>query len=191
MPRNRHERAREEKSAEIVAIAQRLFLESGYEGTTMAAIAREAGIAPNVVHWYFATKDELFVAALDALQVESLAELETRFVAQAIPGEEERELEALLTEFVCGRLAMYELIATLHERSRSSPVVARFHDQTHRRYADHLGRAVARCRIPKPERKLVVETLILALEGLVMHRASRPRVKRTVSFLVERLIACA
>ena len=67
MPRNRQDRSREEKSAEIVAIARRLFLENGYEGTTMAAIAREAGIATNVVHWYFATKDELFVAGGQAL----------------------------------------------------------------------------------------------------------------------------
>ena len=69
MPRNRPERSREEKSAEIVAIAQMLFLEQGYDGTTMAAIAREAGIATNVVHWYFATKDELFVAVMEALQL--------------------------------------------------------------------------------------------------------------------------
>jgi len=189
MPRNRPERAREEKAAEIVAIAQRLFLAGGYEGTTMAAIAREAGVATNVVHWYFATKDELFVAALDALQVQSLAELESRHLAEATPGDERRQLQALLTEFVCGRLAMYEIIATIHERARCSPVVAEFHDRTHRRYADHLGRAVAGCGIPVAERKLVVETLILALEGLVMHRVGRPKVKRTVSFLVERLMA--
>jgi AcrR family transcriptional regulator len=188
MPRNRPERAREEKSAEIVAIAQRLFLERGYDGTTMAAVAREAGIATNVVHWYFATKDELFVAALDALQVRSLTQLQSRFVAHATPGDERSLLEALLTEFVCGRLAMYESIATVHERSRCSPVVAEFHERTHRRYAEHLDRAVAGCRIPVAERELVVENLVLALEGLVMHRVSRPKAKRMVSFLVRRLI---
>lgn len=190
MPRNRPERAREEKSAEIVAIAKRLFLDSGYDGTTMAAIAREAGIATNVVHWYFATKDELFVAALDAFQIENLAELETRYAEAGPTGDEPRVLKALLTEFICGRSAMHELIAALHERSRRSPVVADFHELTHRRYAEHLGRAVARCPIPASERRLVVETLVLALEGLVMHRASRPRVRRTVSFLVDRLMAC-
>ena len=45
MPRNRPDRSREDKAAEILAIAQRLFLAKGYDGTTMAAIAREAGIA--------------------------------------------------------------------------------------------------------------------------------------------------
>ena len=85
MPRNRPERSREEKSAEIVAIAQRLFLEHGYDGATMAAIAREAGIATNVVHWYFATKDELFVAVMEALQLEDLKEGAERFASMQGP----------------------------------------------------------------------------------------------------------
>ena len=95
MPRNRQHRTREEKSSEIVAIARRLFLEKGYDGTTMAAIAREAGVATNVVHWYFATKDELFVAALESLQSADLEEANER-LSRSIPGREEKELETLV-----------------------------------------------------------------------------------------------
>ena len=123
MPRNRPERSRDDKTAELVSIAQRLFLEQGYEGTTIAAIAREAGIATNVVHWYFPTKDDLFVAALDSLQSEDLEEAQAR-LARSAPGQEQEVLEALLTEFVLRRLDRYGLIATLHERLHFSPVVA-------------------------------------------------------------------
>lgn len=178
MARNRPDRTREDKSGEIVTIAQGLFLEQGYDATTIAAIAREAGIASNVVHWYFSTKDDLFVAALDALQSEDLAE-----------GEEEKALGALLTEFVWRRLDRYGLIATLHERSHHSSVMAEFHDRAHRRYADYLGLAVDRCSIPAADRKLAVEALITAAEGLVMHRASRREAKRMMSFLVRRFVA--
>jgi AcrR family transcriptional regulator len=188
MAKNRPDRTREDKSAEIVAIARRLFLELGYGGTTIAAIAREAGIASNVVHWYFATKDELFVAALDSLQSDDLEEAEER-LSRSIPGREEKDLEALLTEFVWRRLDRYGLIATLHERSHHSPIMAEFHQRAHRRYADHLGQAVERCRIPAAERKLVVEALITAAEGLVMHRASKREAKRMMTFLAKRLIA--
>ena len=66
MPQNRFQRTGEEKSDELTAIAGRLFLEKGYEKTTIAEIAREAGIATNVVHWYFASKDLLFVASLES-----------------------------------------------------------------------------------------------------------------------------
>ncbi len=190
MPRNRHTRSREEKSSEIVAIAQRLFVERGYAGTTMAAIAREAGVASNVVHWYFATKDELFVAALDALQSEGLAELGRR-LAKAIPGEERKQLERVLAELAGRLLGLHGVIATVHERAHVSPVVAEFHERAHRRYAEHLGRAVACCDVPEAEQALVVDALFTAIEGLVMHRAGRREARRMMSFLVQRLVGAS
>ena len=188
MARNRPDRTHEDKTAEILAIAQRLFLELGYDGTTIAAIAREAGVATNVVHWYFATKDDLFVAALDSLQSEDLAEAEQRF-ARSTRGQQEEVLAALLTEFAWRRLDRYGLIATLHERSHCSPVVAEFHDRAHRRYASYLGQAIDRCPVPAADRKLVVDALITAVEGLVMHHASKREAKRMMTFLTKRLVA--
>jgi len=96
-----------------------------------------------LVHWCFATKDERFVAALDSLQREDLERAKER-LSRALPGQEERDLEALLTEFVWRRLDRHGLIATLHERSHHSSVVAEFHDRAHRRYADYLGKALDR-----------------------------------------------
>ena len=173
MARNRPDRTREDKTAEIVSVAQRLFREQGYGGTTIAAIARDAGIATNVVHWYFATKDDLFVAALEALQTQDLSEADKRS-SRSKPGREEKDLEALLTRFVWRRLDHFGLLATLHERSHVSSVVAAFHERAHRRYAEHLGRALERFSMPAAERKLAVDALINAVEGLVMHRASKP-----------------
>ena len=187
MARNRPDRTRAEKSAEIVAIAQLLFLEKGYEATTMAAIARQAGIATNVVHWYFASKDDLFVAALDGLQSEDLEEAQQR-LSRASPGREGPRLEAVLTDFACRRLGRYELIATLHERSHHSPIVADFHERAHRRYGDSLDGALDRFAIPPAERKLVVEALTSAVEGLVMHRASKREARRMMTFLAKRLV---
>jgi TetR/AcrR family transcriptional regulator, cholesterol catabolism regulator len=188
MPRNRRNRTHEEKSSEIVAIARRLFLERGYDGTTMAAIAREAGIATNVVHWYFATKDELFVAALDSLQSEDLRAAEDR-LARSTPCDAQKDLENLLTEFVWRRLDRYGLIATLHERSHQSSVMAAFHERVHRRYEGALGRALTRLPIPAADRRLVVEALVTAVEGLVMHRASKREARRMMTFLAQRLAA--
>jgi hypothetical protein len=67
--------------------------------------------------------------------------------------------------------------------------MAEFHDRAHRRYADYLGRAVDRCSIPAADRKLVVEALITAAEGLVMHRASKREARRMMTFLTKRLIS--
>jgi AcrR family transcriptional regulator len=41
-----------------------LFAQRGYQGTTMRAVAAEAGVNAALVHHYFGAKDQLFVAAL-------------------------------------------------------------------------------------------------------------------------------
>jgi AcrR family transcriptional regulator len=189
MPATRHDRPRPEKAAELLAIAQRLFLERGFNGTTMAAIGAEAGIASNVVHWYFSSKDELFVKALEDLQTRRLNELLDRQLAGATPGEEKKTLEVVLTRLVWGALDMHRLIATVHERANHSEVIAAFHRRVHRHYDDYLGRAVSSCGVPEARRQLVVEALTTALEGLIMHRASKRKARRMISFLVERLTA--
>ena len=67
--------------------------------------------------------------------------------------------------------------------------MAEFHDRAHKRYEQALGQAIARFRIPAAERKLVVEALVTAVEGLVMHRASKREAKRMMTFLAKRLLA--
>ncbi len=187
MPANHQHRPRGEKTAELVEIAQRLFVQKGYAGTTMAAIAAEGGVASNVVHWYFASKDELFVAALEALQSEGLEKLLEGPLEQAVPGEERKALESVLTKLVWHLLDMHLLIAAVHERSLHSEAVAAFHERAHRRYASYLSKAVERCDVPEAKHRLVVESLSIALDGLVLHHASKPKARRLISFLVEQL----
>lgn len=50
---------------EILEAARTLFAERGYQGTTMRAVAERAGVNAALVHHYFGTKEQLFVAALD------------------------------------------------------------------------------------------------------------------------------
>ena len=45
--------------AAIIEAALRLFRETGYEGTTMRAIAREAGVSTGNAYYYFSSKEEL------------------------------------------------------------------------------------------------------------------------------------
>lgn len=49
----------------ILGAARRLFAERGVQATSVRAIAREAGVNPALVHHYFGTKDQLFLAALN------------------------------------------------------------------------------------------------------------------------------
>src|SRR6266566_4968521 len=49
----------EQTRAAIIEAALSLFRESGYEATTMRAIAREAGVATGNAYYYFGSKEEL------------------------------------------------------------------------------------------------------------------------------------
>src|SRR3954467_12092852 len=64
VPRRRVEFERDEKTREILDAATARLREAGYDGLSVAALARELGIANNAVYWYFPSKDELVVAAV-------------------------------------------------------------------------------------------------------------------------------
>lgn len=62
-PRGRRPGAPETRSA-ILDAARTSFAEVGFQGTTIRAVAASAGVDPALVHHYFGTKDDLFMAAL-------------------------------------------------------------------------------------------------------------------------------
>ena len=67
MPRNRQQVPHAQRRAEVLAAARRVLLANGYPDTTIAAIARDAGLAPNAVRWYFRHKDDALAAVVDDL----------------------------------------------------------------------------------------------------------------------------
>jgi AcrR family transcriptional regulator len=62
--RGRRPGAPDTRSA-ILAAAREQFASAGFAGTTIRAIAAGAGVDTALVHHYFGTKDDLFVAALE------------------------------------------------------------------------------------------------------------------------------
>lgn len=54
-----------ETPQQILAAARGLFAQRGYQATSVRAIAAQAGVNPALVHHYFGTKGDLFVAAMD------------------------------------------------------------------------------------------------------------------------------
>ncbi len=80
--------------AEILTSARSLFAVHGFAGTTIRAIASEAGVDPALVHHYFGTKDDLFMAALQ-LPVDPRT-----LLAPVLAGGPDGAAEALLRTFL-------------------------------------------------------------------------------------------
>src|SRR5882757_3504391 len=69
----------ERRRPQVLDAALELFLERGYEGTSMDAVARAAGVTKPVVYACFPGKDELFRALLRREEERILAEIQAAF----------------------------------------------------------------------------------------------------------------
>ena len=69
----------ERRRPEVLDAALKLFLEGGYDGTSMQAVANEAGVTKPVVYACFDSKDELFRALLSREEGRILAEIQGAF----------------------------------------------------------------------------------------------------------------
>lgn len=54
-----------EQRARLIEAALALFARQGIQDTSLAAIAREAGVTPAMVHYYFKTRDQLIDVLID------------------------------------------------------------------------------------------------------------------------------
>ena len=92
-PRGRRRGSPDTRSA-ILAAARSSFAEHGFAGTTIRAVAASAGVDAALVHHYFGTKDELFLAALE-LPVDP-----RKLIGPAVAGPVEQAAERFLGVFL-------------------------------------------------------------------------------------------
>ena len=59
--------------AKILESAQTLFIERGFDGTSMSAIAKDSGVTQSMIHHYFGSKEELWQAVKKAAYDDYLA----------------------------------------------------------------------------------------------------------------------
>jgi AcrR family transcriptional regulator len=103
--------------AAILAAAREQFANAGFSGTTIRAVASDAGVDAALVHHYFGTKDDLFVAALE-LPVDPRVALAPA-IAQGPDGAGERMLRVFFSVWddPANRLPLLGLVRGLLEPS--------------------------------------------------------------------------
>lgn len=178
--RNRRDIDPGHKREEIIVAARRLFLADGYEASSMARIAAEAGIAPNTLYWYFHDKDELLIAILDALVTEGLADYES---VATLPLD--RQLLWLLGCFA----AAPTLVSTVHARLAVSPAIDAWHAQFHRMLEALVVNLLAQRGVPEAERAPAARIALFVIEGLLSHHAGDPSEHATIAALLSARIA--
>lgn len=79
---------RDKLEADIANVAVRVFAECGYEGTSIATIAEQAGLSKQNLMYYFPTKQALYERVLDGVLDDWLA----RMATLADPDQEPRDM---------------------------------------------------------------------------------------------------
>lgn len=158
--RNKRPQPADEKREEIVAAARALFVEGGYDATSMNKLAKEAGVAANTIYWYFGDKDDVLVAVVSAVMADVWP------LYQAVAGEP----IATRVLWIVRRLTeMRGLVTTVHARVPHSPAVAEWHDAFHL-FTGSLFRAeLETAGVSAETVDAEVMIAVFTVEGLLMH----------------------
>lgn len=147
--------------AAILAAAREQFASAGFAGTSVRGIAAAAGVDAALVHHYFGTKDDLFVAALE-LKVDP-REVLLPVLEGGIDGAGERLLRVFLSvwEDEEARLPILVIVRGVFEPGGQQLVRDGILHMV-------LGRVVTALGVDQPERRMAL--VASQLIGLVMLR---------------------
>ncbi|MGO9458282.1 MAG: TetR/AcrR family transcriptional regulator [Acidimicrobiales bacterium] len=124
----------------LLDAALRLMVDEGYAAVTSRRVAAEAGLKPQLVHYYFRTMDDLFVAVVRRGAAQNL-ERQARALSSPQP------LRALweLNSDPTGTTLLTELAALANHRKAVRSELAAFAEQFRRQQEDALPGILERC----------------------------------------------
>ena len=76
----------EERKHEILDIAKELFIEKGYENTSIVNILEKVGIAKGTLYYYFTSKEEILDAIIDRISEQEISKDPSLSVQEKILG---------------------------------------------------------------------------------------------------------
>lgn len=175
MARTKRDQGREAKREEIVAAARALFVEEGYEATSMSRLATTAGVAPNTIYWYFQDKDEVLVAVLDNEFSVRMAEY------MQLPSTD--HTERLL--WVANQLQrVSRLVGTVHSRLDKSPALEAWHSRFHALSEEMLRTELRQAGIASERIEALVKISVFTMEGLLIHQLSEEQKRAICAALI-------
>lgn len=177
MPRNRRTVDADAKQDDLVQAAAELFLDRGYDATPVATIAERAGVTTNTVYWYFADKEQLLIAVLDALVTEKLA------TYGQLSG---RSLASRLAWVVQQLQQVSRLIATVHARVEHSERLSDWHEGFHEAVRELLRTELVEAGIDAKRLDTEADIITFTVEGLITHGSDQRAVRATCEALVSR-----
>ena len=173
------EEGRGGRRTRIVKAARKLLAEEGYDRVTMKRVAKEAGVAQGLIHYYFSGKDEILLEVLMEASREYTRESER--LASSLPeGESLAEAALAATRERVSRMPewyrlRYELFAMGLRNPEFLPGVAALLGSGREGIAATLGR-ISGGEDPEPaaQRQALAAVLLSCFDGLALQKLADP-----------------
>ncbi len=144
----------------ILDAARGLIAESGFDGVTMAALARRAGVAKGTLYLYVRTKEELFLALFVAAMEGFVSRIEAEATADNLP-----DLLARVAVETPLFLPMFARLVSVIEANVDDAALFAAKRQIVLLLAQIEARIGALFELPPQRAAEVTEALVLALQG--------------------------
>lgn len=158
----------EERRQEIIHVSQKLFIENGFEKTSIAQIAKAVGVAKGLFYYYFETKEDVLDAVIDSLCDKHIEAMNVKM------------RDVWHEFFSCLLILMdvyYEVHPNFNTHGNSELMDSRVVDAFHARYLERihgsleriveLGKQQGYMKLKHPE--MMVMSILEGVFGLTLH----------------------
>jgi AcrR family transcriptional regulator len=172
----------------LIEAAMRVYRDKGFEGVTVAEIARQADVAPRTFFGYFETKEDVFLGRGDD---------RLELLVQAIKGRDRREpslaaiLPVLIKERAAQRADRPEGIPDLVQLLRQPAIASRLRERWNR-WEDMLAEAIAEdvgARPGDPAPRVVAAAITGAIRVASAAAREQPQRRKQVAQQAFQLLA--
>ena len=162
----------------VLAAARRVFIDKGYAGATLEAIAEEAGFSKGVMYSQFESKADLFLNLLER-RIEERSNQNKRVVAQSAGADGLRTLLDRAAEDWLAEMPWFRLLIEFRALAARDPVVnARYaaaHDRTLDGLASDIQALWAKAGLePNVPARVMAEFIQALAMGATLERAANP-----------------
>lgn len=180
LARNKRHLEPKVKKEEIELVATELLKKKGYDNTSMAEIARSAGVAANTIYWYFENKDDVLIAVLDRVVSQAIAEMATL---------REHTFRARVLTLIGQIENAGSLMTDVHSRVNHSTKVQVWHEQFHTMVEQLSVSELVNAEVCLDEAQLDAKLLIYVIEGLLAHPHKLQEREQIIDQALKRILA--
>lgn len=164
------------RRASLIEACSRVLARAGAAGTSVRAIALEAGVSPGLIGHYFGSIDALIAASYAHVEARVQAAIETAVTGAG--SDPRARLEAYVTASLLPPIADSALLSTwiaFWSLVRANPAIARQHDEQYAGFRAGLEALLAEAGTPAPALRSTAITITALVDGLWLEQCLSPK----------------